>query len=335
MAGRRMGLTPYAFPVTPSIVRDCSDSEAWLRGFTAVPEDASQATDTERLFMLLGCGSERMRASSAYDTRAAVPTAEETARLDAAAVARVCRLLTHGLIHERFNAAFVLGAQLLLPVSARAPAFNEPATLDALCVAAVSNAYVPQPADDPLAERTEIAPPQLRHVLHRLDLLPDERASDVTTCVVALAMLRVLALHAVAHAIASLVSLDYSRGLSALRRALKLGFGDAALLFASEEVWAPDGSGGLCPEAVAALRVRGRATALNALGAVAPLLLRLDPPPKDVPRVLAAALDAAIAALNPRRGAHPRVRGAAAWLLSYVVTPPPAKLKALRAGVLP
>ena len=121
-----------------------TDEEAFLPGFLCFTEDPARRTASEALLLALGCNG------SAY-AEVDAPTAEQAARFTDAAAARVCRLLTHGLLTERFAAAYVLSAHALLPPGA-VPALESPATLDALCVAAVSNAYIPQPADHPLAE---------------------------------------------------------------------------------------------------------------------------------------------------------------------------------------
>jgi hypothetical protein len=323
------------FSINPPHVLDRSDDNDWLMAFTAMTQPEALRTPVERMLASVGCGGSAADSGSG-DWSFTTPgcTAAEAARFTPAIAARVCRLLTHGLLTERFNAAAVLNAQLQCCQGQRAAAAYSTATLDALCVAAVSNAFIPQPENHAQAEpgrRIDLNAAGKAHVVAGL-LRGASPLSELGVLHVAVTSLRVLALQLFSFGLQAAHDSDAAAGAAAVRSAVRLGVADSALLFAAQDTYQP--GMWLPAEVAAALRVRGRTVALNVLAHMALHASGLTPRVRNWSRPLARARAAALAALNPASGAHPRVRGAAAVLLSNTLGDMPAKREAVNAGSL-
>ena len=262
------------------------------------------------------CASERLLLSLGLTT--GVACADESLVTPEVA-AELCRLLLRGSLRERLNAINVL-----LPLMIYSPEVVSPATMDSVCVAAVTNAVVLTPE----AEAADFSAEELRAALTNVEyrVVPSSAPPAVLrnaaeTC------LKLQCVYAFCNAMACPMSMDRPAEVAvALDRAFRMRLPEAVLaltqLGAGEDGSLPD------------LR---RCVGFLSLGLVLAVADRAQPPPKQaqLDKVVADLRLSALAAVDPDARQAPRVRAAAVSALSRVVNAPADKAAALAAGALP
>ena len=300
--------------VKPTLVLcDRESNDAHIPFVTCVLESEAERTDSSRFLISLGlpCGTPKLK-----------PLAE-CAPLTAQVAPRVCHMLLHGTLMERLNAAYVLHRHVHGDGDGAVPDRSgvlAPATLDALCITAVSRLYVP-PLDADL--RDEFDPKQLRDVVVANGTLPSSSTVD-DVCRGMFSCLQALALDALWNALCEVVhGADTAARVVAMRRVYQLKVHTAALELAHSDYHGT----------VAELRPVVRCVALLALANILSCSLAMQSPPKEQAKLIEDARVVALETLaDQRSGRH--LRAAAVWLLSTVVSPPPGKVQALKAGAL-
>ena len=295
------------------VVCDRERNDAYMYCITCVLGSEAERSDSSRLLVSLG-----------------LPTAVEPNKLaDCAPLTvevapRVCHLLLHGTLTQRLNAAFVLHRHMHGDGEGTAAPDRSgvlaPATLDALCIATVSRLYVAPEDADPL---DELDPRELRKAVIANGLLPSS-ATVEDVCSALVSCVQTLALDVLWNALCMVVhSDDAVSRVVAVRRIYQLKVHTAALELAHVH----------CQNTVAEMRPVVRCVALIALSNILSCSLAMQSPPKEQTKLVEDARVVALEVLTDQRsGRH--LRAAAVWLLSCVVSPPPGKVQALKAGAL-
>lgn len=299
------------FPLQPMLVESEQDHmDARLHWLVAVGSDAAARTEADRLLISLGAPSPE------------APEPTRFASLTVESATAVCRLLLYGTLTERLKAAFVLHVHLNNEKQ-KAPGVLAPATLDALCVAAVSEVYVPPKDSDCRHELSTIEMHGI--VTGAMRLLPPS-ASSAEAVRAALAGLSALSLTMVSNLLAVVVRLgDGAAAAAAVRRVFQLKVHTECLKMGRKD---PSGRMGL-----PALEQQRRLLAMLTLNNIISSAVMVQPQPKELDKLIEDARAVALAALTDVASRR-HLRAAAACLMSGVVSPPRAKAEALAAGAM-
>jgi hypothetical protein len=231
-------------------------------------------------------------------------------------------VLLYGTLTERLKAAFVLHLHLNNETQ-KAPGVLAPATLDALCIAAVSEIYVPPKDAD---GRHELNSNEIHGIVTgSMRLLPPSASSGAALCA-ALASLQSLAITMVSNLLAVVVRLgDGAAAAAAVRRVFQLKVHTECLKMGRKD---PTERMGL-PE----LEQQRRLLALLTLNNIISAAVMVQPQPKELDKLIEDARAVALTALTDMASRR-HLRAAAACLTSGVVSPPRAKAEALAAGAM-
>ena len=308
--GERISICIDYFGLLPPLLRcEPEHEDAKVHVIVSCGDDSARRTDAERLLVSLGL--------PCVET----PSPKEFDSMSVASAAEVCRLLLHGTLGERFNAAYVLYRHVTNAPWQSRGAFA-PATLDALCVAALSRVFI-APAGD-TARRSLIQERLHDIVTGPLRLLP-ARASAADVLRAALGCLQMLALETLA---AALAILNDGQGhaaaaAAAVQRMLQLKLHTDTLKVARKD-----------PEQGLPQREQHRRlVALRVLNQMVLTAIAVQPPPKQLEKLIEDARAVALEALlDPSSRRH--LRAAAVCRLASVVSPPRGKLAALAAGAM-
>ena len=295
------------FALEPALLQGRTHEDARLYWLVVVATDPARRTDTERLLVSLGLPSAEANAPETFEP------------LTEARAVSVCRALRYGSIQERIGAAYVLRKHVLhgLPLSTGVLA---PATLDALCVQALSRVFV-RPRDGAAPANT-LGNAQLQGILMGSRQLPRSASSDDAVRV-ALGWLQMLCLDTVAHVIVRLSrGEDGAAAAAALRRIFQLKLHTDTL-----KVSRHDHSQGLPDKAQ-----HRRTVALLVLQRIvfASKVVR----PKELGKLQDDCRAVALEALLDPDSSH-LLRAAAACLLSLVADHLSDKVEAVTAGAMP
>ena len=310
----RISIFVNASPLLPKLLKAKSEAygdESRLPWLVTVPHEPAERSETDHLLVSLGLPSLQDVAPTQYDT------------LTESRAASVRRCLLYGTLYERLNAAYVLHLHILeAPQSTGALA---PATLDALCVAALSRVYVAPPDED--TPRPQMSDAQLHGVLAtQLRVLPP-RSSHENAFRAAMSLLQNLALDTVGHVVYKLSRREDggAAASAALRRVCQLKLHTHTLLFARSD-----------HELNLAFPERAqhrRCVALLVLRKIVYASKVVQPRPKELDKLLCDACPVALEALVDPGSGH-LLRAAAACLLGCVADQLHEKVQALAAGAM-
>ena len=310
-AGVPFSIFLNAFALVPTLVAQAHD-DATLPWLVAVTSDPAQRTESERLLVSLGLPS----------PEALAPRPETCEPLTEARAAVLCHALSFGSLYERLNAIYVLRTHIVYGSPHSDEGALAPATLDALCLAALTRIFVSPPAD--ALPSHQLSDEQLHEVVtDHLRLLP-RSASIYDATRAMLGCLQMIALDAIAHLLSKLtLGEDSDAAAAALRRIFQLKLHTDTLSVAR---YGPEQGFAQRPQHQRTVALLTLQQIVYSSQAVQPRLKELGKLQDDCRAVALEAL------ADPRSGHH--VRAAATFLLAYVVGRLQDKEEAVAAGAM-